>query len=267
MAYVINGPVNLGSTSTATQIFGNVSLVDNSINATTGSLIQSNGSILVPFTTPKSVVYFDANGAAQTLAASRGSIIVFGVNDVPAVLAPGTSGYVLTAAGSNADVSWASVPPAPGSVDESCFLFKSGTQTIGPGASTATITSFTASPSTPEYNTSSMNATTGIFTVVNAGKFRIVASITYNNNGASQTDGATAGTRILKLVRNGTAYARVEKETSMDNTQNDTLLLEATSYLNSGDTIAIQFQSVNIGSGAACEIQGNPQSWISIHRQ
>jgi len=144
MAYVITGPVDLGTTATQTNIIGNISMPDVGIPA------QGN------------VFYLDA---ALHVAA----------------LAPSTSGFVLATQGAGANPIWVDATvPYPTLIG--FMARKTGTQ--GPvTATTATVITNWSTAAAPEFNTiTGFDGTTGVFTVPTTAKYTVDAGLSFMNS-------------------------------------------------------------------------------------
>jgi hypothetical protein len=218
-AYRINGPTLIGDTGKQSELLGSLKLTDTS-------------------TTQGSVFFVSSAG------------ILTG-------LSPGTAGQYLTTNGAAANPTWTT---SPANVSDSAFVFKSGTQTIGPGPTAATtITTFTAAPTQPQYNTGGLNATTGVITAAATSKYRIHASIAFTNTSA-------AGTRILSIRRNGVSFAQKTLQPTGDTSANQQIDLNVSPSLTAADTIDFQFATVGIDALGNAVIQAGPESWIEFDR-
>jgi hypothetical protein len=174
MSYVIDGPVDLGSITTATNIHGNVTLVD--AGGTAGGTIY----------------YANNLGFVTALAPVTNGVLIGGL--IPSYVT-GTNSQVLSIVGG--------VPTftaAPLGVDSGF----SATKVAGDSfTTTPSIVGNWTTATTSSFDTSSgaWNSTTGIFTVGTAAKYILDVYIAYSNTGAQ----ATSGDRTIEVYDNNAA--------------------------------------------------------------
>ena len=159
----------------------------------------------------------------------------------------------VTTAGASAIPSWSA---ASGVVDESCSVDKDAADTFD---STPTVVPSWNTTAATKYNTGSLVLATGIFTVVNAGKFTVDATINYTNTGG----GATSGSRTIEIFYNGaTVIASNTTQPNASSAISNTISTAIDIDLAATDTVAVRFFRSN-GSGTNTILA---TSTLSIHK-